>query len=75
MLDIYFTYLKKGLKSKKEKERSTAEQGIGCVAKEGCRTGSGFVTSAVPERKINTILSKTYFWTLLMLLLMGNQTE
>lgn len=27
---------------------------------------SGFVTSAVPERKINIILSKTYFWTLLI---------
>lgn len=35
----------------------------------------GSVTAAVSERKINIILSETYFWTVLMQSLMGNQTE
>lgn len=35
----------------------------------------GSVTAAVPGRKINIILSETYFWTVLMQSLMGNQTE
>lgn len=35
----------------------------------------GSVTSAVPEREINTILSKAYFWMLLIQPLVENQTN
>lgn len=79
-IDIYFS-TRKVLERKKEKRRqlqtkgTSTGRGLAAPVPLPSIPTPGFVTSAVPERKINNILSKTYFWMLLKQPFTGNQSR